>query len=72
MKIIQINCVYNKGSTGKIVYDIHKQLLKENYDSIVCYGRGNESKENKILMNMIETCNEMKNGYISTASQCDK
>lgn len=55
MKIIQINCVYNKGSTGKIVYDIHKQLLKENYDSIVCYGRGNKSKE----INVYKICSEI-------------
>lgn len=45
MKIMQINCVYKKGSTGKIVYDIHSKLLDNEYDSIVCYGRGNNLKE---------------------------
>ena len=40
MKILQVNCVYRKGSTGKIVYDIHTELQKQNIDSVVCYGRG--------------------------------
>lgn len=40
MKVLQINCVYNEGSTGKIVFDIHNHLLKRGYDSIVFYGRG--------------------------------
>lgn len=40
MKVLQINCVYAKGSTGKIVLDINQVLKKENIDSHVCYGRG--------------------------------
>lgn len=40
MKILQVNCVYNTGSTGKIVYDVHTELSKKGYDSVVCYGRG--------------------------------
>lgn len=40
MKILQVNCVYQKGSTGKIVHDIHKILLANGIESIVCYGRG--------------------------------
>lgn len=40
MKILQINCVYKKGSTGKITYDLHKSLLAEGIESVVCYGRG--------------------------------
>lgn len=48
MKILQVNCVYKKGSTGKIVYDIHKRLLEKGYDSKVCYGRGEKYKEEKI------------------------
>ena len=27
MKVLQVNCVYKKGSTGKITYDLHKGLL---------------------------------------------
>jgi glycosyltransferase involved in cell wall biosynthesis len=40
MKILQVNCVYAKGSTGKIVQDIHRELQKHGVESIVCYGRG--------------------------------
>lgn len=40
MKIMHINVVYPSGSTGKIVKDIHTQLLKNGKESIVCYGRG--------------------------------
>ena len=45
MKILQINNVYKNGSTGKIVYDIHKELQEEGVESIVCYGRGSKEKE---------------------------
>lgn len=40
MKVLQINCVYKSGSTGKIVNDIHNVLLKNGIESVVCYGRG--------------------------------
>ena len=40
MKVLQVNCVYNKGSTGKIVYDIHNELKNRGFTSVVCYGRG--------------------------------
>lgn len=40
MKIMQINAVYPAGSTGKIVKDIHTQLINCGHESIVCYGRG--------------------------------
>lgn len=39
MKILQINCVYNKGSTGKITYELHKGLIGEGIKS-VAYTRG--------------------------------
>ena len=45
MKVLQINCVYRKGSTGKIVYDIHTELEKRGIESVVCYGRGERSGE---------------------------
>ena len=48
MKIMQINSVYKKGSTGKIVYDIHQGLLNHKIDSIVCYGRGEKIKEKNV------------------------
>ena len=39
MKILQINNVYDFGSTGKIVRDLHHGLLKNGIDSVVYYGR---------------------------------
>lgn len=40
MKILQVNSVYPSWSTGKITHDIHVELLKNHYESIVCYGLG--------------------------------
>lgn len=40
MKILQINCVYRYGSTGKITYDIHQALRLQGVETVVCYGRG--------------------------------
>lgn len=40
MKVIQINVVYGEGSTGKIVKEIHKNLLDKGITSLVYYGRG--------------------------------
>lgn len=40
MKVLQVNCVYKKGSTGKITYDLHQGLLAAGMESVVCYGRG--------------------------------
>ena len=54
MKVLQINCVYNKGSTGKIVSVIHTELQKQGISSIVCYGRGKKVNEE----NVYKTCGE--------------
>lgn len=45
MKILQVNCVYKKGSTGKIVNDINSELKKHGVESVICYGRGNKCHE---------------------------
>lgn len=45
MKIIQINCVYPNGSTGKIVYDLHTSFLNKGYESIVIFGNGKNINE---------------------------
>ena len=55
MKILQVNCVYANGSTGKIVRDIHHGLLEEGISSVVCYGRGIESPEE----NTYKICGEL-------------
>lgn len=48
MKIAQVNVVFQKGSTGKIVYDLHTMLLENGYESIVCYGRKKMDSKNGI------------------------
>ena len=35
MKVCQINCVYGRGSTGKIVQSLHRELQKNGHESIV-------------------------------------
>ena len=54
MKVLQVNCVYRKGSTGKIVYDIHSELKARGIESVVCYGRGAKVRE----PNVYKTCPE--------------
>jgi len=49
MKVLQINCVYGKGSTGKITKDIHLNLLEKEIDSYVCYGRGELTKDKNVI-----------------------
>lgn len=46
MKVLQINSVYKKGSTGKIVAEIHSELERRGLESIVCYGRAGETATN--------------------------
>lgn len=54
MKVLQVNCVYKKGSTGKITYDLHKALTEKGVESVVCYGRGEKINE----PNVYKTCGE--------------
>lgn len=55
MKVLQVNCVYKIGSTGKITADIHQQLCEQGIESVVCYGRGAAIKE----PNVYKTCPEL-------------
>ena len=55
MKVMQINCVYNKGSTGKIMCDIHNGLLENGIESVICYGRGAGTTDK----NVYKTCSEL-------------
>lgn len=48
MKILQVNSVYPLWSTGKITEDIHTQLLKAGYASVVCYGLGKRLSDNTV------------------------
>lgn len=54
MKVLQVNSVYKKGSTGKITYDIHTELLKHGIESVICYGRGEKIEEPDVY----KTCSE--------------
>ncbi len=54
MKVLQVNCVYRNGSTGKIVYDLHTALKQRGVDSVVCYGRGAAADEPDVF----KTCPE--------------
>ena len=40
MRILQVNCVYKQGSTGKIVACISDELIAKGHDVLVCYGTG--------------------------------
>lgn len=55
MRILQINCVYGEGSTGKIVKEIHSHLLSNGIESYVCYGRGEKTTD----QNVIRTCSNL-------------
>lgn len=55
MKIMQINCVYNKGSTGKIMCNIHNTLIENQIDSVICYGRGTKTTDKGVY----KTCGEL-------------
>lgn len=54
MKVLQVNCVYNTGSTGKITADLHRDFIKKGIESVVCYGRGKKVNE----PNVYKICNE--------------
>lgn len=56
MKVMQINCVYKQGSTGKIVFDIHRHLQNKGHESVVCYGRLDVSKD----LHVFKTCGEFE------------
>ncbi len=45
MKILQINCVYPNGATGKITSAIHHRLMAEGHTSVVLYSRGKPQEE---------------------------
>lgn len=61
MKVLQVNCVYKKGSTGKITYDLHRGLLDAGIDSIVCYGRGETVHEPGVYKTCPEWYSKLNN-----------
>lgn len=61
MKVLQVNCVYKKGSTGKITYDLHRGLLDTGIESVVCYGRGELVKEPGVYKTCPEWYSKLNN-----------
>ena len=49
MKVLQINSVYCKGSTGLITYQLHRYYLVSNIDSYVVFGRNGKSIESNVF-----------------------
>ena len=64
MKVLQINCVYGKGSTGRIVRDLHNEYIKNGVDSIVVYGRGNapENGDANVIRQGSELFSKLRSG----------
>lgn len=65
MKVLQINCVYGKGSTGKITQDIHRELQARGIESVVCYGRGEKVQEPGVY----KTCGELYSKFNNLLSR---
>jgi len=61
MKILQVNVVYKKGSTGKITYDLHKGMLDAGIESVICYGRGELVKEPGVYKTCPEWYSKLNN-----------
>lgn len=55
MRILQINCVYGKGSTGRIMGDIHAHLRAQGHESFILYGRGTKTDDPDVY----KTCGEI-------------
>lgn len=54
MKILQINVVYARGSTGTIVLNLHRQYAINGLDSYVIYGRGQKPIESNVYKTTAE------------------
>ena len=65
MKVLQINVVYNTGSTGKIMCDIRTVLEEVGIESVICYGRGPSVQE----PNVYKTCPELYSKMNNLASR---
>lgn len=63
MKILQVNSVYKKGSTGKIMFDLHSNLQDKDILSVVCYGRGQKIKEKNVYKTSSEIISKINNVF---------
>ena len=56
MKILLVNCVYKKGSTGKILNDLKNSYISNGHKCLVAYGRGGRTIEE----NSYKFCTEVE------------
>ncbi|MBN9106404.1 MAG: glycosyltransferase [Propionibacteriaceae bacterium] len=49
MRVLQVNSVYGRGSTGRIAQNIHGYLLRHGEDSMVAFGRGERPDADNIV-----------------------
>jgi len=61
MHVVQVNCVYKKGSTGKIVHDLHTAYRVQGIESFVCYGRGEIIAEENVCKTASEAVSKAYN-----------
>ena len=61
MRVMLINCVYNKGSTGKIVADLRNELSMHNVECFVGYGRGESTTDNQVIKTASEITSKAYN-----------
>lgn len=54
MKILLINTVFDKGSTGKIVSTLHNNLMRTKHESYVIFGRGKKVNDTNVFKKTIE------------------
>lgn len=56
MKVLQINVVYSKGSTGYITLKLHRQYAVKGIENYVIYGRGSRPIETDVY----KSCSELE------------
>ncbi len=49
MRILQVNVIYGRGSTGKIVQTLHEEYLRQGHDSHVFFGRGPKNHDKHVV-----------------------
>lgn len=65
MKILQINCVYREGSTGKIVASVADTLRAQGHEVLTCYGLGKAD----IDEHSMKLCSNMEHNFNSLLSR---
>ena len=67
MKVIQINAVYNLGSTGRTTAELHNALLNNGIESYVAYSKTNKPDDKNLYhigsaldVNFMASCQEFQ------------